>query len=58
MFESSANNIYSKSDDALGRSFMYMMKRRGPRILPWGTPISTSRYDDFASPKITYLGVI
>ena len=26
-----------------GRSFMYKMNRRGPRMLPWGTPDITGR---------------
>ena len=27
----------------LGRSFINMIKRSGPRILPWGTPDSTDK---------------
>ena len=28
---------------ALGMSFMYIMKKKRPRILPWGTPDKTGR---------------
>jgi len=38
---SSANRSDSLSVIAFGKLFMNMMKRRGPRILPWGTPDST-----------------
>jgi len=35
----SANNIVSKTKFILrGRSFIYVMNNRGPRIDPWGTP--------------------
>jgi len=36
---SSANNTGSHTECILrGRSFIYIMKNRGPRIDPWGTP--------------------
>jgi hypothetical protein len=36
---SSANNIGSDTECIPeGRSFIYIMKNRGPRINPWGTP--------------------
>ena len=42
-FVSSANRSDSLSVIAFGNLFMNMMKRRGPRILPWGTPDSTDK---------------
>jgi len=42
-FVSSANRSDSLSVITFGKSFMNMMKRRGPRILPWGTPDSTDK---------------
>jgi len=36
---SSANNIGSHTEFILrGRSFIYIMNNRGPRIDPWGAP--------------------
>ena len=36
---SSANNIGSDTEFILrGRSFIYIMNKRGPRIDPWETP--------------------
>jgi len=36
---SPANNVYSDIEFILrGRSFIYIMKNRGTRIDPWGTP--------------------
>ena len=40
---SSANRSDSLSVIAFGKLFMNMMKRRGPKILPWGTPDSTDK---------------
>ena len=38
MLESSANNISSDTEFILrGRSFIYIMNNKGPRIDPWGT---------------------
>ena len=42
-FVSSANRSDSLSVIAFDKLFMKMMKRRGPRILPWGTPDSTDK---------------
>ena len=28
-----------------GKSFMYMMKKKGPKILPWGTPVEIFKLD-------------
>ena len=40
---SSANSRALLQWITLGRSFMYKINRRGPRILPWGTPDTTGR---------------
>ena len=40
---SSAKSKASLSVIELGRSFINMIKRSGPRILPWGTPDSTDK---------------
>ena len=42
-FVSSTNRSNSLSVIAFGKSFMNMMSRRGPRILPWGTPDSIDK---------------
>ena len=36
---SSAYKINSNFSEALLTSFIYMIKSRGPRIEPWGTPV-------------------
>ena len=41
--ESSAKSKASLSVIELGRSFINMIKRSGPRILPWVTPDSTDK---------------
>ena len=35
---SSANKMYLKRLDELGRSLMKIRKRSGPKFDPWGTP--------------------
>ena len=35
---SSAKRIENRSSDALEKSFINTIKKRGPRIEPWGTP--------------------
>jgi len=39
----SANRSNLLSVIVFGKSFMNMMKRRGPRILPWGAPDSIDK---------------
>ena len=42
MFVSSANMMnLTESVPQLNKSFTYMMKNKGPRTDPWGTPIDT-----------------
>ena len=45
-FASSAKRNKSDLDTQLGRSLMYTINRRGPRILPWGTPDKTGSGDE------------
>jgi len=40
---SSAKRSSSLSVIAFGKSFMNIIKRKEPRILPWGTPDSTDK---------------
>ena len=40
---SSANTKTEERAIVYGRSLIYIMKRRGPRMLPWGTPEITGR---------------
>ena len=42
---SSAKRIKLKSVLAFTKSLMYVRKRRGPRIDPWGTPVVIWNFD-------------
>ena len=43
---SSANKMVISSTDN-GRSLMYILKHSGPRIDPWGTPLTTGKVREF-----------
>lgn len=39
----SSANMKDRTNDALGKSFIYRRKRRGTRLDPWGTPYFINR---------------
>ena len=51
---SSAKIENLRAELEVGRSLMYIKKRRGPRTDPWGTPTPILRLDDFAPLMSTY----
>ena len=44
---SSANKDIDECDTVVARSFMYTRKSKGPNTLPWGTPESTGRSEEW-----------
>ena len=43
---SSAKSNTLANDSAVGKSFIKIRKRTGPRMLPWGTPEITGRVEE------------
>ena len=50
---SSAKRIENKMLDALEKSFINTIKKRGPRIEPWGTPCVINFVSDLLLSYIT-----
>ena len=48
MLVSSAKIIEKRSSEALEKSFMYKIKRSGPKIDPWGTLCVISLYQIYS----------
>ena len=53
-FVSSANNIALNFSLAQYISFMYIIKSKGPRTEPWGTPVVSGRDLDLFPSNSTY----
>ena len=44
--DASSANSFTVDEILLPRSFMYIRKNSGPKIEPWGTPVSIGDHED------------